>query len=196
MVYISDIRIQHSLIGRAGHCIGLHHLLVKQLWSGKHVHLGVMFRALTYVYLVFARNLRGLGAGVMWTSQGSYFSLGCPEIMTAFLVNARMDLQHSFEGRVLQPLDTFASQTVWAQTWTAWQSLDRLCILLYTCVVRITWLIDYASGYSLYLRYSHFWLSLAGICKVDWGMQARSLRLGQRTRRRAGVCSAPSGQRF
>ena len=77
----------------------------QQLWSGKNVHLGVMFLyVLMFVYLVFARNLRGLGAGVLWTSQGSYFSLGCPEMMAASVVSARVHLQHSFEARTARVL--------------------------------------------------------------------------------------------
>lgn len=143
---------------------------------------------LMFVYLVFARNLRGLGAGVLWTSQGSYFSLGCPEMMAASVVSARVHLQHSFEARAARVLllcfclklcETYQRHANCLANYAFFKYVRPChafpnCLvlyihdlgdlgklgLLYIFVPGTTWLIDYASGYWLYLPYSHFWLYL------------------------------------
>ena len=75
---------------------------------------------------VCARNLPGLGAGVMWTSQGSYFALGClEEPLDAFHTGKRWRSQYVWMfrgvGGVLPaaPLVTARCSTYWCQVSSA-----------------------------------------------------------------------------
>lgn len=75
---------------------------------------------------VCARNLPGLGAGVMWTSQGSYFALGClEEPLDAFRTGKRWRSQYAWMfrgvGDVLPaaPLVTARCSTYWCQVSSA-----------------------------------------------------------------------------